>query len=78
MGANNSWPVFRDVTDPMFAGGAKGDGVHGDTEAINGKSYGAQRLYLFALFFSCIFFSFISSTLHCSLSAFNFQHADHM
>ena len=78
MGANNSWPVFRDVTDPMFAGGAKGDGVHDDTEAINGKSYGAQRLYLFALFFSCIFFLFVSSTLHCSLSAFNFHHADHM
>ena len=38
MGANNSYPVFRDVTDPMFSGGAKGDGVTDDTEAINGKS----------------------------------------
>ena len=37
MGANDSYPVFRDVTDPMFAGGAKGDGIHDDTEAINGK-----------------------------------------
>lgn len=42
MGANSSWPVFRDVTDPMFAGGAKGDGVHDDTEAINGQSSNAQ------------------------------------
>lgn len=37
MGANSSWPVFRDVTNPMFAGGAKGDGVHDDTAAINGE-----------------------------------------
>ncbi|KAG6009922.1 hypothetical protein E4U21_000693 [Claviceps maximensis] len=36
MGANSSYPVFRDVTDPMFAGGAKGDGVTDDTAAING------------------------------------------
>lgn len=39
MGANSSWPVFRDVTDPLFGGGAKGDGVHDDTEAINGELY---------------------------------------
>ncbi|OAA70222.1 LysM domain-containing protein [Akanthomyces lecanii RCEF 1005] len=43
MGANSSWPVFRDVTDPKFAGGAKGDGVHDDTEAINAAiAYGGN------------------------------------
>ncbi len=39
MGANDSWPVFRDVTDPKFAGGAKGDGIHDDAEAINGENF---------------------------------------
>lgn len=43
MGANSSWSVFRDVTDPMFAGGAKGDGVHDDTAAINAAiAYGGN------------------------------------
>lgn len=32
-----SGKVFRDVTDPMFAGGAKRDGVTDDTAAINGQ-----------------------------------------
>jgi hypothetical protein len=27
--------VWRDVTDPQYAGGAKGDGVTDDTKAIN-------------------------------------------
>ncbi|KAK2616718.1 hypothetical protein QQS21_000330 [Conoideocrella luteorostrata] len=35
MGANSSYPVYRDVTNPIFAGGAKGDGVTDDTDAIN-------------------------------------------
>ncbi|KAK8044972.1 exo-1-3-beta-D-glucanase [Apiospora rasikravindrae] len=35
MGQDDSWLVYRDVTDPMFAGGAKGDGVTDDTAAIN-------------------------------------------
>ncbi len=33
MGANPSYPFYRDVTDPKF--GAKGDGVTDDTAAIN-------------------------------------------
>ncbi|KIM96238.1 glycoside hydrolase family 55 protein, partial [Oidiodendron maius Zn] len=35
MGWNPSYPVYRDVTNSMFGGGAKGDGVTDDTAAIN-------------------------------------------
>ncbi|KAK6075617.1 LysM domain-containing protein [Seiridium cupressi] len=35
MGQDDSWLVYRDVTDSRFAGGAKGDGVTDDTAAIN-------------------------------------------
>ncbi|KAF2153724.1 glycoside hydrolase family 55 protein [Myriangium duriaei CBS 260.36] len=30
-----AFPMYRDVTDPQYAGGAKGDGIHDDTAAIN-------------------------------------------
>ncbi|KKA30026.1 hypothetical protein TD95_001514 [Thielaviopsis punctulata] len=38
LGGDPSYPVFRNVQDPKFAGGAKGDGVTDDTAAINGRS----------------------------------------
>ncbi|KAI9742738.1 MAG: hypothetical protein M1818_003467 [Claussenomyces sp. TS43310] len=46
MGANSSWLVYRDVTNPMFAGGAKGDGVTDDTAAINAAiAHGGNSYY---------------------------------
>ncbi|KAK4574985.1 hypothetical protein LTR86_000835 [Recurvomyces mirabilis] len=33
--SNTNYPIFRDVTDTRFGGGAKGDGVTDDTAAIN-------------------------------------------
>ncbi|KUJ15980.1 pectin lyase-like protein [Mollisia scopiformis] len=43
MGVNASWLVYRDVTNPMFAGGAKGDGKTDDTAAINAAiAYGGN------------------------------------
>ncbi|RFU28181.1 hypothetical protein B7463_g8175, partial [Scytalidium lignicola] len=35
MGYDDSYMVFRDVTNPLFGGGAKGDGLTDDTNAIN-------------------------------------------
>ncbi len=35
--------MYRDVTNPMFAGGAKGDGLTDDTAAINAAiAYGSN------------------------------------
>ncbi|UKZ82498.1 hypothetical protein TrVFT333_010287 [Trichoderma virens FT-333] len=43
MGYDTSYPVYRDVTNPMFGGGAKGDGVTDDTAAINAAiAYGGN------------------------------------